>query len=407
MHAIALEHTKMFLSFPKMGKFIYTIFVQRICFQFRIAPPCFTMLGVWAFTSCLSVQVSQLFFRVTLANSLPQLALPNDAPSTLDPRTQQGTNLALVKPASSSTKSPTAPNIDVSVRFQNEGSPIPPNELLTTLSAAMGAVRAYLPESASYPASNVFEKNVSFPETTGDSVSLTVYDYYQWLSWLQLSKALMLVEEYMLGTSGPGHPTVHSHTLDFYIQLVHFGGEWTDVAHGVVNFVAGHRAVGKRSLLINPTLQLAKVNSSSPSLSAPTLPIIFHVAVNLDLNITSLGAHIPPDTILRTIEAAYSDIILTHEDIDSPIPADEGYSFNKTFGAKTDPVHAKIDVSAYRGKEITWGLLYILLYGLRNCVEEMGLYYVLGFEIEDTKLGRLGRGEVEYRPGFGLASVER
>ncbi|KAM0805839.1 hypothetical protein BDR22DRAFT_906442 [Usnea florida] len=365
------------------------------------------MLGIWAFTSFLSIQVSQLFSPVTLATSLPQLALPNDGPSTLPPRSQQGTNLALVNPASSSATSLTAPNNDVSVHFHNEGTAIPPNELLTTLSAAMGAVRAYLPESASYPISNVFEKNVSFPETTGDSVSVTVHDYHQWLSWLQLSKALMLVEEYMLGTSRLEHPIAHSHTLDFYIQLENLGGEWINVAHGVVNFVAGHGAVGKRSLLINPALQLANVNSSSPSLSAPTLPIIFHVAVNLDINITSLGAHIPPSTILTTIEAAYSDVILTHEDIDAPIPYDEPYSFNKTFGPKTDPVHAKIEVSAYRGKEITWGLLYLVLYGLRKCVQEMGLYYVLGFEIDDTRLGRLGRGEVEYRPGFGLASVER
>ena len=217
----------------------------------------------------------------------------------------------------------------------------------------------------------------------------------------------MIVEEYMLGTSGPGHPVAHSQTLDFYIQLKELGGGWIDVAHGVVKFVAGDGAVGKRSLLINPTLQLANVNSSSPSLSAPTLPIIFNVATNLDLNITSLGTHIPPATIITTIEGAYSDIILTHDDIDSPIPFDEPYSFTKTFGGRTQPVNAKIEISAYRGKDLTWGFAYMLLFGLKKFMQETGHYNELEFEIEDLRLGRLGRGVVEYRPGFGMASVER
>ena len=366
------------------------------------------MLAIWVFTSFSSLQLAHLFFSVTSASSLPRLALPNNGPSTLRPRFQKNTNLVLVNPASSSAAPLTAPNNVVSVHFHNEGAAIPLSELFATLAATMSAVRAYLPDSASFPISNVFEKSVSFPETTGNSVSVTVHDYFQRLSWLQLSQALILVEEYMLGTSGPGHPIAHSQTLDFYIQLREIGGGWIDVAHGVVKFAAGHRAVGKRSLLILPTLQLTNVNSSSPSLSAPTLPIIFNVATNLDLNITSLGTHIPPATIITTIEAAYSDIILTHEDIDSPIPFDEPYSFNKTFG-RTQPVNAKIEISAYRGKEkeVTWGLLYMLLYSLKKCVQEMGLYNAMGFEIEDKRLGRLGRGVVEYRPGVGMASVER
>ena len=364
------------------------------------------MLGVWAFTSFSSFQLAQLFLSLTLAGSLPPLALPDNGPSTLSPRTQQDTNLVLVNPASSSTASLTAPNNAVSVHFHNKGAAIPLSELFATLAATMSAVRAYIPDSASYPISNVFEKNVSFPETTGNSVSVTVYDYFQWLSWLQLSQALMLVEEYMLGTTGQGHPIAHSQTLDFYIQLRDAGGGWIDVAHGVVKFAAGHGAVGKRSLLILSNLQSTNVNSSSPSLSAPTLPIIFNVATNLDLNITSLGTHIPPATIIKTIEAAYSDIILTHEDIDSPIK--EPYSFSKTFG-RTEHVNAKIEISAYRGKEqeVTWGLLYMLIYRLKKCIEEMGLYNAMEFEIEDKRLGRLGRGVVDYRPGTGMASVER
>ena len=364
------------------------------------------MLGTWAYTSFSSLQLAQLFFSVTLATSPPSLVLDNNGPSMLRPRFQKNTNLLLVNPASSSAAPLTAPNNAVSVHFHNEGSAIPLSELFATLAATMSAVRAYLPDSASYPISNVFEKNVSFPETTGNSVSVTVYDYFQWLSWLHLSQALMIVEEYMLGTTGQGHPISHSQTLDFYIQLRDAGGGWIDVAHGAVKFAAGQRAVGKRSLLIMPTLQSTNINSSSPSLSAPTLPIIFNVATNLDLNITSLGTHIPPATMITTIEAAYSDIILTHEDIDSPI--NEPYSFNKTFG-RTELVNAKIEISAYRGKEkeVTWGLLYLLIYRLNKCIQEMGLYNAMEFEIEDKRLGRLGRGVVEYRPGAGMASVER
>ena len=361
------------------------------------------MLGNWVFTSFLSLQLAQLFSPVTLAASVPSLALPHNGPSTLRPRTQKDTNLVLVNPTSSGTASLTAPNHAVSVHFHNEGAAIPLSELFATLSATMSAVRAYLPDSALYPISNVFEKNVSFPETTGNSVCVTVNDYFQWLSWLQLSQALSIVEEYMLGTSGPGHPVAHSQTLDFYIQLMEAGGGWIDVAHGLVKFAAGHPAVGKRSSLINPALQLTNANSSSPSLSAPTLPIIFNVARNLDLNITSLEIHIPPARIIATIEGAYTDIILTHEDIDSPIPYDNPYSFNKSFGARTQPVHAKIEISAYRGKEVTWGLLYMLLFGLKRFMQETGHYNVLEFEIEDLRAGRLGRGEVDYQPGFGLA----
>lgn len=366
------------------------------------------MLGIWALTLFSSFQLTHLFFSVTRATSSPPLAVPNNGPNTLPPGTQKYTKLVLVSPASSSAASLTAPDNAVSVHFHNEGAAIPLSELFATLGAAMSAVRAYLPDSASYPISNVFEKNVSFPETTGNSVSVTVYDYFERLSWLQLSQALILVEEYMVGTSGSGHPIPHSQTLDFYIQIMGAGGGWIDVAHGVVKFAAGHRAVGKRSLLILPTLQSTDVNSSSPSLSAPALPIIYRVAMNLYLNITSLGTHIPPATIITTIEAAYTDIILEHEDIDSPIPFGEPYSFNETFG-KTQLVNAKIEISAYRGKEkdVTWGLLYMLLYGLNKCVQEMGLYNALGFEIEDLRLGRLGRGMVEYRPVVGMASVEQ
>ena len=364
------------------------------------------MLGTLIVTSFLSLQVSQFLSSVTQAASLPPLALPNNGPSTLLPGTQKNKNLAIVNPASSSTASLTAPNNVVSVLFYNQGSAIPLSELRTTLSATIAAVRAYLPYYASYPISAIFEKNVSFPETTGDSVSVTVFDFFLGLSWLHLSAALMLVEEYLLGTSGSGHPLAHSQTLDFYIRIVRVGGGWTEMAHGVVNFAAGGRAVGKRDLLITPTLQLTNVNSSSPSLSAPTLPIIYRVATNLDLNITSLGTHIPPATILTTIEAACSDIILTHTDIDSPIPFNEPYSFDETFGTRTQLVNAKIEISAYRGKVVTWGLLYMLLYGLKNFMEETGLYNALELEIEDVRAGRLGRGKVEYRPAVEMASME-
>lgn len=365
------------------------------------------MLGTWAFTSFLSLQVSHLILPVTLAASLPPLALPNYDPSTLPLRTQKDTNLAIVNPASGSTASLTAPNKEVSVLFYNEGSAIPPSELLTALSATIAAVRVYLPDSASYPISTIFEKNTSFPETTGNSVSVAVLECFQRLSWLQLSDALMMVEEYMLGTSEPGHSIAHSQTLDFSIWTAEVGRGWIDVAHGVVKFAVGDRAVGKRSLLSTPTLQLTNVNSSSLSLSAPTLPIIYTVATNLDLNITSLGTDILPTQIITTIEDAYSDIVLNHEDIDSPIPFNEPYSFNKTFGPWTERVNAKIEISAYRGKELTWAVLYLLLYGLKEFMELTGLFNALAFEIEDKRAGTLGRGQVEYGPAGEMASVER
>ena len=365
------------------------------------------MLGTWAFTSFLSLQLSHLFHPVTLAASLPTLALPDHDASTLPLRTQRDTNLAIVNPASGSTASLTAPNNEVSVLFYDEGSAIPPSELLTTLSAAIAAVHVYLPDSADYPISTIFEKTISFPETTGNSVSVAIFDYSHRLSWLQLSDALMRVEEYMLATSEPGHSIAHSQTLDFSIWTAEVGGGWIEVAHGVVKVVAGDRAVGKRSLLSTPTLQLTNVNSSSPSLSAPTLPIIYTVAINLDLNITSLGADIPGACIITTIEDAYSDIVLKHEDIDSPIPFNEPYSFNKTFGPWTQRENVKIQISAYRGKELTWAVLYLILYGLKEFMELTGLFNELAFKIEDKRAGTLGKGQIEYRPAVEMASVER
>lgn len=299
------------------------------------------------------------------------------------------------------------PGNELSVFFTNPGGQIPAAELRHTLSVASADVQLHLPHSADEPiAESLFERNISFPET-GDSVSIFVHAYGIGLSWQQLSYTLAILQSHVLGM-GPGHPDTHYQQLEFYVQLA----PGIEVAHGVVGFVAaGAKVVAKRDAITTSSLlQLPHGNFSSSSLGggALTLPIVFRIPkTNLDLNVNSLGVPIPESTILTTIDLAFSDVIMEHTNIDALIPANRPYSFNKTFGKPPDLFNAEIAIGAYPGKQISWGLLCILYYGLRDFMNERKHFNALDFVVIDGRLGNIGHGDVFYRPVVETASMKR
>lgn len=293
------------------------------------------------------------------------------------------------------------PENELSVYFTNPGVPIPAAELSRTLTVASADVETYLPHFADEPiAQSFFERSIKFPET-GNVVSITVQDFGIGLSWRQLSDTLYIVQGHVLGL-GPGHPHTHYQQLEFYVQLA----PGIEVAHGAVGFTSGAKADAKRNL-ITTTLQLPHVNSSS--LRDPVvLPIIFSIPhSNIDLIITSLGVAIPESTILDTIEEAFTDVILNHTDIDALIPATRPYSFNATSGRRSHLFETEISISVYPGKEISWGLLCILFYGLRDFMNERRHFNALHYVVNDGRLGYLGHGDIRYRPVVGAVKRQR
>lgn len=307
------------------------------------------------------------------------------------------TNLTAATHAGSQLPNPAN---ELSVYFTSPGDPIPAAELRHTLAVASADAQAYLPYCADDPIpQSLFEKTTSFPET-GDYVSISVHDFGTGLSWRQLNEALSILQAHVLGI-GPGHPRTHYEQLEFYVQLA----PGVEVAYGVVDFTPGGKAEAKRNLITTP-LQLPHDNFSS--LGVLALPIIFTIPkANLDLIITSLGIAIPESTILDTIEDAFMKVILDHTDIDALIPANKPYSFNVTSGRRPHIFETEIAISAYPDKEISWGLLCILYYGLRDFMKETKHFNVLGFVVNDARLGYIGHGDVEYRPVDETASRQR
>ena len=290
------------------------------------------------------------------------------------------------------------PDNELSVYFTHLDASIPAAELHDTIFVASARVQNYLPQHADAQIANdFFRVNIPFP-ATGDSVSISVYTYGHGLTWLQLSRVLMIVQQYMLGM-GPGHPAGHHQELEFYVQFV-LGDE---VAHGVVGIVPGARAVAKRNS-ITTTLQLPRTNFSA--LSILTLPIIFNIPrTNLDLFITFLGLPIPESTILDTIEEAFTDVILSHTDTDSPMPANQPYSFNATFGRLPRVSSTQILISQYPGKRVSWAVVCILIYGLRDFMRETKHFNVMSFEVDEGGMGRIVHGHVLYSPAAEPPSI--
>ena len=291
------------------------------------------------------------------------------------------------------------PSNALSLYYARLGDPIPEAELRHALRVAQARVEDYLPQYADYPISqNTFDTNVSFQET-GDYIYIHVYAYGFGLTWGQLSRVLVLLRTFMLGL-GPNHPQPHFQQLDFYVQLT----AGLDVARGAVEFTPGERAVTKRNLVI-PTHQLPHANFSLPG-TPPTLPIMFHVSANLDLNITSLGLPIPQVVIIDTIESAFSEVAIEHTDIDAPIPFNRPYSFNDTSGKWPHPYKTEIRISSYPRKRISWGVLLLVLYGLRDFMGEVHYFSEIHFGIIDGKHGTVGHGDVHYSPVSKTASTE-
>ncbi len=276
--------------------------------------------------------------------------------------------------------------------FTDPGGPIPASELRHTLSVAIANVQTHFPRHADEPISeSLFETNVTFADT-GDNVYLWVYAYGHGLSWLQLSQALMLLSKYMSGAD-PDHPSPHYQQLEFYVQLT----TGMETARGVVEFTPGTRAVTKRNP-VTTTLQLAQVNLSSHLHT--DLPIIFRIPkTNLDLNVTALGLPIPEYFFLTTIESAFTDIMLNHPDIDSSVPFNKPYSFNATFGKWQHESIVEIQITPAKRKSMSWGLLCLVYYGLRDFVQDLKHFNAMSFEVLDARLGKVGDGKVLYYPG--------
>lgn len=344
------------------------------------------MFGIWLFL--LFLRFSSFSTAQAPSPSLPLQSAAITLGGTTKLKIANHTVVSLVNPGN-----------EISLFFSEFGDPIPADELCHTLSVASVRVQAYLPRYADDPISDsFFEETIPFPATR-DSVSLCVYAYGHGLSWLQLSQGLTILQEYMLGI-GPGHPHAHSQQLDFYVQIA----AGTEVAHGVVGFAPGARTVAKRNLM---TLQLPPVNFSSPSIL--TRPIIFNIPkTNLDLTITSLGPLIPQTTILDTIESAFTEIVLNHTDIDSPMPAHQPFSFTATSGKSSQLYETVIMIFPDFGERMSWGLVCILIYGLKDFMIETDHFNAVNFEINDGRLGRIGYGDVLYGPSAAeTASAEK
>lgn len=292
---------------------------------------------------------------------------------------------------------------EITVRFAAPGDPIPQEELRYALSVANAKVQTHLPHSAHKRiTASAFKSNTSFSET-GDNIEFWVYSYGWGLSWGQLSQALLIIEAYMLGT-GQGHQVAHHQELEFYIQFI----PGLDVARGGVEFNPGLRAVTKRSQ-VTTTLELVQANISSQS--NDDLPIIFNIPrTNLDIKITELGLPIPKTAILDTIEQAFTDVIINHDEMDYKIPKNQfPYAFNSTSGSMPHRFTTEIRISPHTGKRISWSVLCLFYYGLRDFMRDTGHFNVLKYDLIDGKTGPVGYGDVRYwpsGPGPGPSKAE-
>ena len=335
--------------------------------------------------------------RIRLLLSLLQISLfqtvqaaSPSSPLQKAPLTRLETpNLIVTNHASDSSANPDS---SMWLRFVEPGSPIPAAELRHTLSVAKTEVEAHIPGRAHEPLyTGSFEKNITFPET-GDSVYLWVYPYGVRFSWVQLSQTLALLEKYVRGLD-PSHPGSHYQEVEFYLNLT----PSVEAARGGVEFKPGSRAVAKR----NPDttiLQLPAANLS-PHVNAD-LPIIFNIPKsNLDLNVTTLGNPIPKDTLFEAIEAAFTDIVLKHDNIDLTVPKNlYPYQFNYTDGKFPKYSKTMISISAFPGNKFSWGLLCILYYGLRDFLRDTEHFNTLIFRVNEKKVKTIGHGEIVYWP---------
>ena len=282
--------------------------------------------------------------------------------------------------------------IEISLYFTNPGSSIPESELRPFLSFANDEVQAHLARDANRPISDSsFEANITFPRT-GDYIYLWVYAYGYGLSWRQLGEALTKLQMYMLGI-GSAHPAPHCHELEFYVQLA----AGIETARGRVEFTPGQGAVAKRAL---DSVALPLVQANYSSSSNADLPIIFKIASGLDLNVTWLGSPIPEDTVLAAIDAAFTDVVLNHDDIDAKVPKNlYPYSFKHISGKKAQLFVTEIIISPHDSKRgVKWSMLCITYYGLRDFMRATKHFNVLNFELQDSKLGNIASGEVQYSP---------
>ena len=281
-------------------------------------------------------------------------------------------------------------NNGIGLYYADHGDPIPPVELDQTLTQAIAVVQAHLPLYAHQQIfESSFEKNHTFIDTD-DSIYLWVYAYGRGLNYQQLYQALKLLQQYILGNE-PSQAGTHSQELGFYIQVA----PAVDVARGAIEFTPGTRATAKRNP-ITTTLRLPQEANLSSN-SDTVLPIKYHVATNLDLNITELGPPIPESTILYTIDRAFTNVVLNHDDIDASIPVNQPFSFNLTSGKPSQQLYiTNISVAPRKRAYLQWSSLCLSLYGLRDFMLESKDFNMMKFEITNPQKGVLGTGQINY-----------
>ena len=325
-------------------------------------------------------------FLLQLSLSFTARASSPSSPSQKIPITlTETTNLALVGESLADDES------GVKLFFAEHGNPIPLVEIKQVLARAHADVEAHLPHDGHQGiAKSLFETNLTFPDT-GDNIYFYVYVYGWGLNYLQLYEALNMLQRYILGNK-PDHPSEHSQELGFYIQRA----PTLEVARGAIEFTRGARATAKRNPVIT-TLQLPQeANSSlSSSNSGTELPISFHVTTNLDLNIIELGPAIPDINIFYTIERAYTNVILEHDDIEASIPVNQPFSFNTTLGRPPRVYITEISVAPKKRASMSWAVLCLSLYGLKDFMLKTKHLNMMKFEITSPNKGVLGTGEIK------------
>ena len=279
----------------------------------------------------------------------------------------------------------------ISLYYADHGDPIPLVELDQILRQAIAVVYAHLPLYAhQHIFQSSFEKNHTFLDT-GDNIYLWVYAYGWGLNYQQLYQALKILQQYILGNE-PSQAGAHSQELEFYIQVL----PAVEVARGRIEFTRGTRATAKRNP-ITTTLHSPQEANLSSSTSDTVLPIHFPVARNLNLNITELGAPIPESTIEYTIDRAFTQVLLDHDDIEASIPVNQPFSFNKTSGRYPGQLYiTNIFVAPQKRASLSWETLCLSLYGLRDFMRVSRHFNAMKFEITSPRKGVLGTGEIKY-----------
>ena len=333
-------------------------------------------------------------YKLWLPLLLLQLSLSFTARASSPSSPSQKIPITLTEPTNLAPAGESLDNDENGVKlfFAEHGNPIPLVEIKQVLTRAHADVEAHLPHDGHQGiAKSLFETNLTFPDT-GDNIYFYVYAYGWGLNYLQLYEALNMLQRYILGNE-PHHPGTHSQELGFYVKVAPV----VEVARGSIEFTPGARATAKKRNPVTTTLQLPQeANLSAAANGGTEVPISFHVATNLDLNIIELGGPIPDTAIFYTIERAYTKVMLDHDDIEASIPINQPFSFNTTLGRPPRAYITEISVVPKKRASMSWAVLCLSLYGLKDFMLKTKHLNMMKFEITSPNKGVLGTGEIKF-----------